>query len=77
MKSALTATLAALTITCGAVWEGQAAEKKHPPKASAFVCTMEYAPVCGTMNKKRVTFGNACMAKHAGATRVRKGACEK
>lgn len=38
---------------------------------------MEYAPVCGTMNKKRVTFGNACMAKHAGATRVRKGACEK
>lgn len=49
------------------------------------MCTMEYAPVCGTVqvqcittpcNGVRETFGNACMAGVAKATNVTMGECE-
>lgn len=49
------------------------------------MCTMEYAPVCGTVqvqcittpcNPVRETFSNACMAGAAGATDVTVGECE-
>lgn len=47
-------------------------------------CTMEYAPVCGKMSVQCITapclpaeqtFGNACMAKAAGATDIIPGEC--
>ncbi len=49
------------------------------------MCTMEYAPVCGTVQVQcittpcepvRQTFGNACMAGAAKATDVTVGECE-
>ncbi len=49
------------------------------------VCTMEYAPVCGSVqvqcitapcNPIRQTFSNSCMARSANATNVTSGACE-
>ena len=58
--------------------------------ASAFaldesvMCTAEYAPVCGEIPRMcvtapcespRETFGNACMARAAGATEVTPGEC--
>jgi hypothetical protein len=48
------------------------------------MCTMEYAPVCGTVevqcittpcNGVRETFGNACMAGAAKATNITTGEC--
>ena len=49
------------------------------------MCTMEYAPVCGTVqvqcikapcNGVRETFGNTCMAAAAKATDITTGECE-
>ena len=81
MKFALTtAAIAALSVAFvfGSV-SGSEAAKKKPAKdpAATFMCPLDYTPVCGTLNKKKVTFGNACQAKQAGATGVRKGACKK
>lgn len=48
-------------------------------------CTMEYAPVCGSVQVQcirapcdpvRQTFGNACVARAAGATNITPGECE-
>lgn len=39
------------------------------------VCTMEYRPVCGLKDGRRRTFANPCMARAAGARRIRPGAC--
>ena len=53
--------------------------------SQATVCTMEYAPVCGSVqvqcimapcNPVRETFSNSCMARSANATNVTSGACE-
>lgn len=75
-----TATLAALSMAfvLGSVSGSEAAKKKAAPKdpAAVFACPMDYMPVCGKLHKKRSTFANACQAKQAGATRVRKGACK-
>ncbi len=78
MKFALTtAAIFALSITFMALSasSGGAASKKAQTKAPA-ICTMDYTPVCGTVKKKRTTFGNMCQARHAGATRIRKGECK-
>lgn len=49
------------------------------------ICTMEYAPVCWSVqvqcitspcNPVRQTFGNSCMARASNATNVVKGECE-
>jgi hypothetical protein len=82
MKLALTtAAMAALSVAFvfGSVSGSEAAKKKAAPKdvTAVFACPLDWAPVCGTLNKKRVTFSNACMAKQAGATMVKKGACKK
>jgi hypothetical protein len=82
MKFALTtAAAAALSVTFvfGSVASSEAAKKKAPAKdpVATFLCPLDYTPVCGTLNKKKVTFGNACQAKQAGATGVKKGACKK
>ena len=55
------------------------AKKAKPMKdpAASFICPMDWMPVCGKAGGKKQTFGNACMAKQAGATHVRKGACKK
>jgi hypothetical protein len=77
----MTATVAAVSLAfvLGSVSGSEAAKKKAAPvdPARVFACPMNYEPVCGTLNKKRVTFGNACQAKQAGATKVKKGACKK
>lgn len=53
--------------------------------SSQVACTMEYAPVCGSVqvqcittpcNPVKQTFSNNCMARAAGATEIRTGACE-
>jgi hypothetical protein len=80
MKFALTtAAVAALSVAFvfGSVSGSEAAKKKSSDPVATFLCPMVYQPVCGRVNKKKVTFGNACEAKQAGATGVRKGACKK
>lgn len=82
MKFALTtAAVAALSVAFvfGSVSGGDAAAKKKPAKdlVATFLCPLDYTPVCGTLNKKKVTFGNMCQAKQAGAAGIRKGACKK
>ena len=76
-----TAAVAALSMAFvfGSVTASEAAKKKAAPKdpAAVFACPLEGPAVCGTLNKKRSTFANACQAKQAGATKVRKGACKK
>lgn len=41
------------------------------------ICTMEYAPVCGEINGKENTYGNACGLKCAGAIFLHEGGCEE
>ncbi len=77
-----TAAVAALSaaFVFGSVSIGEAAKKKASPKkdpVATFLCPLDYAPVGGTLNKKKVTFGNMCQAKQAGAAGIRKGACKK
>jgi hypothetical protein len=77
-----TAAVAALSVAFvfGSVSSGEAAKKKAAAKkdpVATFLCPLDYSPVCGTLNKKKVTFGNMCQAKQAGATGIRKGACKK
>ncbi len=75
------AAVAALSVAFvfGSVSSGEAAKKAAPKKdpVATFLCPLDYAPVCGTLNKKKVTFGNMCQAKQAGAAGIRKGACKK
>jgi len=42
---------------------------------SSISCTLEYAPVCGQLNGKRKTYGNACQLQLAGAVKVADGEC--
>jgi hypothetical protein len=53
--------------------------------SQATACTMEYAPVCGSVqvqcimapcNPIRETFSNSCMARAVNATNVTSGSCE-
>ena len=68
---ALFAVALAPALLSGAAAAPSAAAKEPAP----LVCTMEYAPVCGTVGKQRRTFGNLCMARGSGASRIVKGAC--
>ena len=43
--------------------------------ASPIICTMEYRPVCGTLDGQWQTFGNECTANAAGATAITPGEC--
>ncbi len=38
-------------------------------------CTREYAPVCATSRGRSQTFPNACVARNAGFSNMRNGAC--
>jgi hypothetical protein len=80
-RALITAAVAAVSLVfvLGSVSGSEAAKKKAAPAdpARVFACPLDYQPVCGTLNKKRVTFGNACQAKQAGATKIKKGACKK
>lgn len=38
-------------------------------------CTREYAPVCATSRGRSQTFPNACVARNAGYSNMRNGAC--
>jgi hypothetical protein len=81
VRALATAAVAALSMAfvLGSVTASEAAKKKAAPKdpTAVFACPLDYAPVCGTLNKKRSTFANACQAKQAGATKIKKGACKK
>ena len=46
-------------------------------RAEGTACTMNYDPVCGRKDGKWKTYSNECMAKAAGASGVRKGACSR
>jgi hypothetical protein len=79
-KFAARAAMAALAaaITFGAAGSSEAAKKKTAPRdpAATFACPMNWEPVCGRVGAKKQSFANACMAKQAGAKRVKKGACK-
>jgi hypothetical protein len=80
-KFAAPAAVAALTavFVFGSTGIGEAKKAAKPAKdpAASFICPMEWVPVCGTVGGKKQTFGNACVAKQAGAKNVKKGACKK
>lgn len=73
MRSAIA--ILALAFMASPIGTGGAAQGATATAARGIACTMEYAPVCGTVAKKRRTFGNACMARAAGATNLKKRVC--
>lgn len=54
-------------------------EEPFPPGSGSGprpgICTREYDPVCAERRGERQTFGNACLAEHAGYRIVRRGEC--
>jgi hypothetical protein len=46
-----------------------------PANASPGACSRELSPVCGFVKGRPEGFSNACMAREAGAERVRPGPC--
>jgi hypothetical protein len=77
-RALTTAAVAALSLAFvfGSATGSQAAQAAPKDPTAVFACTLEYQPVCGTLNQKSSTFGNMCQAKQAGATNIRKGPCK-
>jgi hypothetical protein len=65
-----------LAFVFGSATGGGAATAAPKDSTAVFACTLDYQPVCGTLNNKTSTFGNMCQAKQAGATNIRKGPCK-
>jgi hypothetical protein len=47
----------------------------NPEPRRPTVCTEQYAPVCGRLNKVEKTYSNQCYARAAGAEVIAQGPC--
>lgn len=50
-------------------------DRPLPPREWPQVCTQQYQPVCAARDDRRRTFANACEARAADHTILRRGEC--
>jgi hypothetical protein len=70
--------VAAVAFVLGSATTGEAKGKKKkaaPPPPQPQICSLEYAPVCGSLKSHKFTYANACFAYKDGATIVSNKAC--